>query len=120
MVVEIKFFFAAFNNGGVAREASLSSSFSQVSCLLFSKKNLSLHNLIAIIVFCLISKTAISAARLFQFFVFFLTMSCNRDRREKLDTGSYVPWPLDIKFCDEAGCTQTKTPPRLDLIICFV
>ncbi|MCL7027020.1 hypothetical protein MKW94_013379, partial [Papaver nudicaule] len=36
-----------------------------------------------------------------------------RDRREKLDTGNYVPWPLDIKFCEEAGCTQTKTPPRM-------
>ncbi|XP_026379737.1 uncharacterized protein LOC113274571 isoform X1 [Papaver somniferum] len=34
-----------------------------------------------------------------------------RDHRENLDT--YVPWPVDIKFCEEADCSQTKTPPRM-------
>ncbi|KAI3934804.1 hypothetical protein MKW98_026212 [Papaver atlanticum] len=34
-----------------------------------------------------------------------------RDRRENLD--SYVPWPVDIKFCVEADSSQTKAPPSM-------
>ncbi|XP_026411293.1 uncharacterized protein LOC113306578 isoform X1 [Papaver somniferum] len=34
-----------------------------------------------------------------------------RDHRENLD--SYVPWPVDIKFCVKADSSQTKAPPSM-------
>ncbi|ESQ36801.1 hypothetical protein EUTSA_v10007689mg [Eutrema salsugineum] len=37
-----------------------------------------------------------------------------RSYRNKVATANFVPWPIDIRFCDPSNSTnQTKSPPRL-------
>lgn len=39
---------------------------------------------------------------------------CFRTYRNKVATAEFIPWPIEIRFCDPKPATnQTKTPPRL-------
>jgi len=39
---------------------------------------------------------------------------CFRTYRNKVATSEYIPWPIEIRFCEPKIATnQTKSPPRL-------
>ncbi|KAG5514264.1 hypothetical protein RHGRI_035613 [Rhododendron griersonianum] len=43
--------------------------------------------------------------------------SCNRTYRNKVAAAKFVPWPIEIRFCEPNSSTnQTKSPPRLVLL----
>ncbi|KAE9460509.1 hypothetical protein C3L33_07592, partial [Rhododendron williamsianum] len=43
--------------------------------------------------------------------------SCNRTYRNKVAAAKFVPWPIEIRFCEPNFSTnQTKSPPRLVLL----
>lgn len=46
---------------------------------------------------------------------------CFRSYRNKVATSEFVPWPIEMRFCDPNNNTnQTKSPPRLDCFACSV
>lgn len=43
-----------------------------------------------------------------------LTVSFDRTYRNKVATANFVPWPIEIRFCEPSNATnQTKSPPSL-------
>lgn len=43
-----------------------------------------------------------------------LTVSFDRTYRNKVATAKFVPWPIEIRFCEPNNATNyTKSPPRL-------
>lgn len=41
-------------------------------------------------------------------------MNFDRTYRNKVATANFVPWPIEIRFCEPNNATnQTKSPPRL-------
>lgn len=39
---------------------------------------------------------------------------CFRTYRNKVATAKFIPWPIEIRFCEPSPSTnQTKSPPRL-------
>lgn len=48
-----------------------------------------------------------------------LMIYCNRTYRNKVAAKEFIPWPIEIRFCEPNNSTnQTKSPPRLIHVPC--